>query len=319
MDYKLGEAEMKINFKKALSITLFLGLLAWVSFYIKNNWADFRTIEGINWSYLLILMVLAIIYIVVQGLVLKIIVKPFGVTLKFFEWLGIAILTLLGNYIFPFSGFGFRAAYLKKAHGFNYTSFVGSLAAVYVIEFFVFTLSGLIGLWYWYETTGFFDSKLLTLFIVVFAVCLLLLCFSPQMPDTKNKFLSQLKQTLQSFYLVKTNTQLMRQLLIIVILEVLISSAIFFCAYRALHFSVSYFSAMVTNALSLYALLIRITPASFGFYEGSIVYTTKLINLTVANGLLVAMVTRLVSMIWVLALGPVFSFILIGRPAKLLR
>ncbi len=288
-------------------------MVGWVVIYLKNHWSDFVAIEAIVWPYVVLLLSASLIYIIVQGLVLKVTLKPFGIRLKFFEWFGITILTFLGNYIFPFSGFGFRAAYLKKRYGFSYASFVGSLAAIYLTEFFLFTLGGLIGLWGWYKATGFVDYKILTLFLAVFSFCAVFLFFSPRLPTFKNKSLIHLKNVLESLYLIKTNIPLMRQLLMIVTMEVLLFSTIFFLAYRALNFPVSFPSSMIAAALSLYSLLIRVTPASFGFYEATVIYTTKLLSLTIANGLMVAMVTRVVNIVWVFALAPFFSYFLILR------
>lgn len=295
-------------------MVLFLVTIAWIGFYIKNHWTDFAPAKTIVWPYILLLLAISLIYIIVQGLVLKVTLEPFKIRLKFFEWFGITVITFLGNYIFPFSGFGFRAAYLKKTYGFNYTSFIGSLVAIYLTEFFLFTLGGLIGLWSWYKATGFVDYKILTLFLAVFSICTVFLFFSPKLPVFQSKFLIHLNRVLHSFYFIKTDNNLMRKLLVIVLSEVILFSAIFFFAYRALHFPVSYLTSMIAAALSLYSLLIRITPASFGFYEAMVIYTTKLADLTVANGLLVAMVTRVVSMIWVFALWPLFGyFLLFGR------
>ena len=121
---------------------------------------------------------------------------------------------------------------------------------------------------------------------------------------------------LESLYKVKTNTVLMRKLLLIVAGEVIFYAGIFYLTYQALHFNVSYLSSLIVGSLSLYSLLIRITPASFGFYEATVVYTTKILNLSVANGLLVAMTTRIVNMVWVFILGPAFSYFMIIAPRR---
>lgn len=291
-----------------------------MGFYLKEHWQDFLTIKTLSWQYVPILVTLGLVYIIIQGLILKTTLQPFKINLKFAEWFGITIITLLGNYIFPFSGLGFRAAYLKRKYRFQYTHFLSTSAAIYMVEFLVFTFGGLIGLFSWYWQSQFIDLKLLTFFGLIMIFCLVFMIFSPKLPFFKNKYYVKFMGLMESFYQVKGNRWLLKRLFTIVIIEFIISVAIFYFAYRAFDFPVSYLNSMVVSALSLYALLFRVTPASFGFYEGSIVYTAKLLNLTVANGLLVAMVTRLVNMIWVFLLGPIFGFFMLNqKKSKTLR
>lgn len=303
----------KINYSKIISTILFLALLGWMGFYIKSHWQDFLAIQTMSWRYVPLLTVLGLLYILIQGLILKFMLQPFKINLKFPEWFGITIITLLGNYIFPFSGLGFRAAYLKKKHQFQYTHFLSTLAAIYMIEFLIFTLGGLVGLFSWYLTTKFIDFKLLSFFGFILVFCLTFMIFSPKLPVLKNKIYMKFVGLMESFSQLKNNRSLLEKLFVSVVVEFFISVAIFYFVYRALNLPITYLNAMVVAALSLYALLFRITPASFGFYEASIVYTTKLLNLTVANGLLVAMVTRLTNMVWVFVLGPIFSYFILSR------
>jgi uncharacterized protein (TIRG00374 family) len=182
-----------------------------------------------------------------------------------------------------------------------------------MVEFFIFTLGGFLGLFSWYLNTGFIDYKLLGFFSLIFLFCLIFMIFSPRLPAFKNKYYLKFAGLLESFHQIKSNRWLLKRLFVIVIIEFIISVALFYFSYLAFNFQVTFLNSMVVAALALYALLFRITPASFGFYEGSIVYTTRLLNLTVANGLLVALMTRLVNMIWVFILGPIFGFFLLNR------
>lgn len=311
---------MKPESKKLLKnifsifITIFFVLLLF--YYIRKNWSDFANVRLVSVNYLIILGFLGIINLTLQGLSLYIIVKPFGINLKWREWLGITTLTLLGNYVFPFGGLGFRAAYLKKVYKFDYTYFVSTLAALYLIQFLVYAVGGLIGLLFIYNSKGTLDWRIFSVFAIVLIVCLVFIFFSPKLPVFKNRLYTRFLGIINSFYEIKTNKILMRQLAWLTILSFLSGSLIFYFSYQALHFNVTFFNSLTVAALSNYTLLIRITPASFGIYEGIIVYSTYMLNLTIANGLMVAAITRLVSLAWILTLGPYFSYILLYKKKR---
>ena len=70
-------------FKKVISFGLFAGIVVWIIWFIKNHWQDFTAIETIVWPYIIILLIIAFLYIIIQGLVLKVTLEPFDIRLKF--------------------------------------------------------------------------------------------------------------------------------------------------------------------------------------------------------------------------------------------
>lgn len=303
-----NESKSKLKNIASIALTCVFGLLLF--YFIRKNWADFASVQFISVKYLIILGILGLINLIFQGLSLYITVKPFGIHLKWKEWLGITTWTLLGNYVFPFGGLGFRAAYLKKVYKFDYTHFISTLAALYIIQFLIYSVAGLIGLFFIYISMGTLDFKVIALFAAVMIACFIFIFFSPNLPTYNNKIYQRFLGVINSFYSVKKNRALMLELTWLNIVSFILTALIFYFSYRALHFDISFYNVLTVSALSAYMLLIRITPASFGIYEGIIVYSTTMLGLTIANGLVVAAITRLVSLVWILILGPFFGYIL---------
>jgi len=195
-----------------ISFIFFLLLLFWIGYYVKTHFQEFRDIRLLSLEDFLILLLFTLMYFGVQGMILKTIVEPFGVRLKFKEWFGIMMVTLMGNFLIPFGGFGFRAGYLKKVYSFDYTYFGSTLGAVCLIEFLIFTLGGIVSLIFLYFHAKIFNLTLAVLLAVILLICLIFLFFSPKMPDFKNKILWRIGNIIESWYSLKNNRELLQKL-----------------------------------------------------------------------------------------------------------
>lgn len=303
---------MKKNvLKKFVLMAAFFSLLILTGFYIKNHLSDFGDIRNVTFSNLTIILFLMLAYFVVQGVLLKITLQTFSIKLRFKEWFGLMVVTLMGNFIVPFAGFGFRAAYLKKVHSFDYTYFGSTLGAIFLIEFLIFTLGGLTSVSFLYFQKNIFNLGLVIFLCVFLLICLVFLFFSPKLPNFKNKLYLRLKAVIESWNSLKSNKEFTFRLIGITCLEFLLSSAMFYFAFRSFGLEINFFEAFLPTSVSDYSLLFRIFPGSFGFYEGAIAYSAKILGYTVPQGLLVTGILRVTSMFWLFTLGPIFSFILI--------
>lgn len=300
---------VKKSWKNYLSFCLFILVIFFVVYYIKSNWSDFEEIKNISFKNGLTLFLAGFFYIAVQGLLLKEVVRPFKVELRATEWLGITFLTFLGNYFFPFGGFGFKAVYLKKKFNLDYSHFLGTLSAIYIINFFVFSLGGLIGLLA-LRNSGVIEKNLFVLFGFVFAFSTAALLSNPREIKTKNHLLVKIVNVINSWYQIRKEEALFHKLFLYTAIEFLLTSLFFYLAFGAFGLDVSFVRTFVISCLSDLGLFIRILPASFGLYEGAIIFTAKVLGFDLNQGVLVAAATRAVNMFLVFVLGPVFFLIL---------
>lgn len=307
---------MKVSFKKIISLLVLSLLLVWISFYVKSHLGEFKDINQISPSNLFFLIGFTFLYFLVQGLILRTILEPFGVHLKFREWFGITMITLLGNFLIPFGGFSFRATYLKKVYSFDYTYFVSTLGAILLFEFLIFTSGGLLGLLVSFLQFQRFNPILTALLLMIFIICGFFLLFSPPLPNFKSKVYLRLRGVIESWYNLKKNQKFLKTLFALTFWEWIFSSAMFYFAFSAFDFKITFVDAFLPATLSTYSLLIRLLPASFGFYEGAIVAASNFLGFNISQGLLVTAATRFASVLWIFTLGPIFSYILIRGQSK---
>lgn len=313
----------KNNLLKTIFPILFTILIvAWFLYYLSKHQSDFEILKAVSWQNLSLLLILGLGCIFLQGQMLLTVITPFKIKLKFREWFGINILTTLGNYIVPFGGLGFRAAYLKKVYHFDYTHFISTLGATLLIQFMIASIGGMIGLTDVFIRTRTLNQLMAISFILVFVVCMIFIFWSPKIPTYQNKPWKRFKGIIDSWYRVKKDTEMVKRLTLIILLNFLFNFLIFYLSMKILNIEVSFLSALLPTSLSVYSVIFRMTPASLGFYEGLVIYASRALSLTTTQALMVAILTRIAILFWAVALGLIFAYFLLykkGRNKKIKR
>jgi len=307
---------MKNNWPKiryAINLVLILAILAVAFWYIRSNWQSFIIIKQISWANITIIAFFVIINFIAIGLTLKTVLKPFGVGLRFREWFGLTMLTSFGNLFVPAGGLGMRALYLKKVHQFNYTNFLSTFAAMSVIDIILFGLTGLVGLVYIYLTQDFWHYPLLILFSLVVASCFIILKISPRLKDSQNKFFQKIINVFKSWQNLTKHPGLILKLTLTTGLNLISSIFIYFFIFRALGLAIDWPAAFLPAALGDYGAYIRILPGSFGFFEGAVIFSGKVIGASPVQAVLAAALVRVVVIAWTIVLGSFFAWQLIWR------
>lgn len=299
---------------KSISLIILISLIVWAGIYVKNHIDEFGIIFSLSLEYLGILLFLSLLEIFLVGLLTKIITKSFGIDLTSREWFGLSVVTRLGNYLLPFKGgVGLKGIYLRKHHDFPYTYFLTALVATSVMVFFVNSSIGVAGMCLVYAYYKIFNWIVFGILSIFFLLFLAIIIFSPRVPNFRSNFLNKISNAINTWHDIKKNTSVVFKLLLIVLLHAFLSILIIFFAFRAFSVNISLTQAMIIASLSILSMLIGITPGSLGINEAVIVFSSRLFQITTAQGLLVATLRRIVVLFWVFTLGPIFSYILISR------
>lgn len=305
--------------KKALysiSILLFLAVLfGWL--YSQDEVQ--QSLLRIKLADLVLLAGIMVAYIAVQGLLLRSVVIPYGITLRSKEWFGLLVITLSGNYFLPAAGLGVRALYLSRVHGMDITSFSVSVSAIYLIELFVFGLAGLMGILLSVDVMR-FDTLILVVGLGAALLALGLLFLLPiQLPDRSWKLFTLINVVLENWHTFKKNRKILRDMFLYTMVEFFLYASLFHFAFGVLESGISLVDSSIYAMLSDYSFFIKFTPAGIGTYEASILYSSTVIGAPFEISLAVAAVIRLVTIIVLVVLTPIFLFTVfenIGDPAS---
>lgn len=300
---------MKPPVNRWLTLLVLLVVGVGIGLYLRGNAGYLESVRGVSWGALALLVGLRFLFLLLNGVTLKLFVRRFGIELRWPEWVGLTFATTLGNYITPFSGgLVARASYLKAKHRLPFSRFAALLGASYVVIFAVSALMGLL-LLIWLQAWG-RGGLLLGLFFVAVLAGLLVVLVVPLewFAGRNNRFLQTLQAILLGWQQLRSDTALLAQLFGITLLSMGLNGVAFWVAYRALgQTAVSFPAAMLVSLSDVYSVLVNLTPGNLGIREALVGVTSELIALGAAEGLLVALLLRIGTLVTVFTLGPIFS------------
>jgi uncharacterized protein (TIRG00374 family) len=306
---------MEKHIKKIISIIVLFLIIAFFIRYIINNLSDFKKLLTFGTSNPLLLIIISIIIIInlfLNGLLLKSLMKPFNIKLKLFEAFGLSTITNFYNLITPFrGGAGVRAIYLKKKHDFPYVHFLATLSAIYVIIFLVGSLAGLLSMLLIWLNYGIFNKLVFLVFLAFFLFLLPIIIFSPRLPESKNKWFNRFIKVINGWHLIKKNRGTIIKIIMISILQLIFNSLIVKLSYSVFNIDISLIKAMFLSTITLLSALIAITPGNLGIGDAINVFSAQIIGVGLTGAIAATILRRIINLVVIFILGPIFSYILI--------
>ena len=300
-----------MRIKRLLSVFVLIILIVWFVTYINTHLNEFKQIKIIHYNHLFYISVLTIIFLVSNGLQLRYLLEPFKIRLPFKEWFGLSVVSTFGNYLTPFrGGMGLRAIFLKNKYQFSYSLFVSTLAAAYIIVFLVNSLIGVLSMMLIYLFYNLFSKIILTLFLTLFLFCLFIVIFSPKFYQTKYKLINKFLNIVNGWSLIKSNYKILTFTSFFTFLNVAFSVLIMYLEFSAFGINISWTQSLFLTIVSTFSIFLSITPGSLGIKESILVFSANLINISSTQALSVAILDRVINLIIILILGPIFSYIL---------
>ena len=293
-----------------LSIFVFFVVACIIWLYLKSNNELLRPILNISLVNALLLIALTVTLTGTNGFFLKALAAKFGIGLCFSEWFGLAMITTMGNHLAPFpGGMIARATYLKHRYAFPYAKFITLITANYLVIFWVVGMTGALTMVIFWNSNRFFWQITLFFLTVVMAISGLVILRTVKIPGN-NRLVELINAALDGWNLIKNDKALLVKLIIYSLINIILNGFLFLAAYSATGSAVPFTTALLVSLLSVFSLLVRITPGNFGIQEAIISLSSEMLGAGVGIGLLVSLLIRAASLISAFTLGPIFSFLL---------
>ncbi|MCB0208380.1 MAG: flippase-like domain-containing protein [Anaerolineae bacterium] len=305
---------MSNNLKRFLSLIILLVIFAAIGYYLTVNADLLLSLSHISIGSVFLLIFLRFLFLATNGLFLQAFAAKFEIDLKFVEWFGLSVVTAFGNYITPFSG-GLiaRATYLKHQHNFPYTQFVALLASNYLVNFWVIGIIGSVTIITWFNDLSRFSWQILFLFLALTVSISILALVPPFSLPASNKFFRLINTSLTGWSVVKKDKVLLVKLVTYSLINILLNGVSFWVAYQALDFNVSFLKALMVSLMSVFSLLLNVTPGNLGIQEAVIGLSSALLDVGTGEGLVAALIVRATTVIFVFLMGPLFGYLLSHR------
>ena len=301
--------------KKASAFILLI-ILVLLGYYVISHRQDFAVIYSLNYVYLPPLLLCSFLQMAVNGSFLKVFMEVFGHNLCTSEWLGLAIVNTMGNYLVPLkSGIVGKAVYLKKKYDFAYTDFASITLGFYILNFLLGSLTGLLLLTPVYFLYGYLNIKFLIVLLLICAGMLSILqlgIFCSRI-NTKNKLFDLLTKLAQGWnQLVLAKGSFLKAALLIIANFGFVSGQYFF-AYRAFNIPLAFINAWLLAVTSGLSIFFSFTPGNLGIQEAYVGFLSDFVGLGFNSGIVVAALMRVAILVLAFTLGPYFSYHLLKK------
>jgi uncharacterized membrane protein YbhN (UPF0104 family) len=313
------------SIRKISSIAVFLACALFLCSYVRNNLSDFTRITEISLPYVLLIGCVCLAMLVVNGLFLKVLTVSFGIDLHFFEYFSISIITSIGNMFLPMKGgAGFRAVYLKSRYDFDYSYFLSSLAANYIVVFGITSAVALGFLALLYFESGVFSLPAVMVFLAVGAVTAWAAFFPPHtlewIPFRWAR--ERANQVLSGWHVMRKSTKTVRNLCSLTALNLFLASAGTWLEFAAFHMKdphgngIGFLQATIFTTIGTLSFLVSITPAALGIKESLLMFSSRFLEIAPSQALAVSLLDRSVNVV-VLCLFFSFASIYINKKFKI--
>lgn len=294
--------------KKIIGITIATLFIMFFSFYLYKNKDIFQNIKNIQLIYLGPIAALTILYLYINGLILKTLAIPFNIKLK--EHFLLSISASFLNQVTPFrGGAGMRAIYMKKIYSLKYSHYISSLLGNYIIGLLVNSLLALIVLIILFNKTGLFNIYsfiiFFTLFIVTIIVTILDLKFKKE-----NFITEKINSILKGWTIIKNHKAIIPVLILLTLINLTVFAFINYFTFLGLGQDIGLTKSFFFSVIQILVLFINITPGSLGITEGLYLIFGHTIAVSSGISLLVALTIRAVNVIILVTLGPLANYIL---------
>jgi len=287
---------------------------------LRNYQNEFNLIKNVSIKYFIVLSAIALLNGIVNGLKVKYYTKIFGLNLSFKESFGLSEITSLTNYVTPFKGgTAFRALYLKKKYNFSYEKFIVVMGAASLIAFFGYSIVGMLSTLYSFLAHKTVNLLILGIFITIFTASLIAF-FLPlnymHRIKSENFIIRKLKSAIEGWYILKNKPYNLLIILIVELTFLFSYSLSIFYGFRAIGVNTPLVYCLIISLVSSMSVIFTITPAGLGVREAVIVWASTALEQGIIVPLNVAILIRLISMIWAIPLGLLFSYIFIKEEKK---
>lgn len=295
--------------KNIISILLTVLVLILFGIYLYRNPQILISIQEINLWYLIVISVLFLIIFFIEGLFIKLTLHAFDKNIDTKESYFLSTVSRIGNYLLPMrAGAVFRAMYLKKIHKFEYSKFLSTLYAYYILLFLIYSVLALLALGIKYIDTYIYFPIVTIFFVILFIATVLVIVFRKfEVKNmSKNKYIQKILTVLNKFISSWDNIVKRKDIFINLILlttgNILINWVIYIVEFHSLNININILDTLLYTCLSGVSLLISITPGSLGLREAVFLFTSESIGLTEEQIMQLAFIDRGVMYVLLLVL-----------------
>ena len=286
--------------------------IALAYYYLPSQFEVSAFLKDVDPKHIYVIAVINLLHLLSMSLIFYLLLRFYLVDFSLLQSIGITAMSSIGNYVTSLGGGTIgKAYYLNKRHNFSYSAFISSIASIQVLDLLWISLLGcsaVVVCGWMLEVGGeglfvvFLSVGFLVLVILVYAKCFRIDGTKPGMA---------LGLVIKGWELICRDRELISKIAILLFINHILVAFELMTGYKTFGININFFEAILLGLCSSLSLIIKLTPANLGVQETVIAFSSQVIGIGFGEGLLVAGLLRVVSVIVVFLLGGIFSFSLI--------
>lgn len=284
------------------------------AYYVATHQDELVRIREIRPVVLLPLVGLRLVWLLLNGLIFKVLVKALGPDLNLLEYFGLTVTSNFANYLAPGRlGMVIKGVYLKEKLKLPYSRYTSCFFAQTLLLLLTSGFCGLIGTWVISARIAQKAGQLCLFFAGILLATGVPLAYAPRMTDSNNRFLRIVRSFADGWSIIRSDHATILTIIVINMTRFVIGAINIRLMYAAFDLSVSFWPAFMIGVLGSLSNLISLTPANLGILETLFAIASDLLGFGFANGILAAGLNRIIQVVVVFSLAPIFSHLLTKR------
>ncbi|MCK4647222.1 MAG: flippase-like domain-containing protein [Candidatus Aminicenantes bacterium] len=285
--------------KYVIGIAIFCFLL----WYLYGHWGELGLLFKLGFFELLVIYFISFIAILNKAGVVKIILKPMGVTALFGDMFLVQNACLLLNYVPMKFGTFFMANYLKRHYSLKYSRFgTFSFYLTFMLSV-IASLTGIIAVIFIYGLADIRKQILAGVFLLCFIASIFLLFVPLPIPKGKSSPVIILRDFLLGRSAVSKDMRALFLAVSLLFINFIISSIRLGIIYHSMGIRVHPAGFLVLGALGYIMMFINLTPGALGIRELVLGAGAVVLGVPPEVGITVAIIDRSITLIWAFVVG----------------
>lgn len=302
----------RMDWKRALSTTLFVALLALLAWYVYENREDMARLLALSAGDVALMLALALGGCVMNCVYHRLILSTYRIPLDIVDWMGVTFVANAMAYVLPMrADLVFSAAYYKRTKGLAYVKSV-SMAAGNIVFGVIFALAQMfVSLLLTGVLDGTWSGVLWLLWGAGTLATGAFIAFSLLVQGRGARILDRVKllgDVVRGFNALLKNRWLLGRLLVCLTVNNAVQLCLYMACFGAIGLPVTVFQALFYNSVSWIATVVSIVPGNIGIKEAVMGVATSLTGALFQNGVAVSLLQRVAVMIVYIVAGAAFAW-----------
>ena len=308
----MTQPKREADWKRMLSMALFVALVALLVWYVYENRADMARLLALSAGDVALMLLLALGGCVMNCVYHRLILSTYRIPLDAVDWMGVTFVANAMAYVLPMrADLVFSAAYYKRTKGLAYVKSV-SMAAGNIVFGVVFALAQMfVAL----LLTGLLDGTWSGVLWLLWGAGTLALAafitFSLLVQGRAANVLERVKllgDVVRGFNALLKNRWLLWRLLACLIVNNAVQLYLYMACFGAIGLPVTVYQALFYNSVSWIATVVSIVPGNLGIKEAVMGVATSLMGALFQNGVAVSLLQRVAVMIVYIVAAAAFAW-----------